>query len=141
MKLFTIIAVAISVVSLAFGQAKLPYDMILKASAIRKPIEIDGKAMIRIWVKSNDEKTKREDVVFSLVRGDTVLSVIHPEVADYSGLKNDSSAREYPWQILVPFGTEFSDCTLDHNQPKGSIHLGFTSEFHTEDGKIKIQDR
>jgi hypothetical protein len=61
--------------------------------------------------------------------------------ADYSGLKDDSPSRGYPWQILVPFGREFVDCTLDHNQPKGSIALWFFSEFHTEDGELKIQDR
>ena len=142
MKISTIIAVAIAAVpALAFGHAKLPYDMLLKMGAIRKPIQVDGRPMIRIWIKSNIETTKREDVVFGLVRGDVVLKRIHPEVADYSGLKDDSSSREYPWQILVPYGSEFSNCTLDHNQPMGSVVLGFTAEFHTEDGEIQIKNK
>lgn len=142
MKLPLILALALAGIPMsAFAQAKLPYETILKASTIRKPVTVDGKEMLRIWVKAADEKTTREEVVFRLMRGDSVLSVIRPELADYTGLKDDSLSRQYPWQILVPYGTEFLDCALEHNQPKGSISLGFTAEFQMEDGELKIQNK
>jgi hypothetical protein len=139
--LIAILLAFAAITTAASAQSKLPYDSILKAGKLREAFEVDGKKMIRIFAKAKDPNTKREEVIFSIVRNDVILMTLSPKVADYSGLPDDSSERDYPWEIHVPFDEALSDCALMHNQPRGTMSIGFAAEVRVTGGKVIIHNK
>jgi len=120
---------------LALAESKMPYDPILKASVIKKRIEVAGEFYVRAYLKPKNPNTNIKTVQLRIERNGTILKTMTPNLRT---ITEESLSKEYPWEILLPVGKKYSSGTeLVHNLESGDLDI--TLSFNIEGKGLKVK--
>ena len=130
-----IITIATALLStLVHAESKTSYDPILKASVIKKHIEIDDEIYIRGYFKPTNFETKINDVNITVQRDGEILEIIK---LNERTITEESLSKEYPWEALLPIGEKYKGTEFVHNLEPGNIKFTLSANIKGKGLKVK----
>ena len=122
----------------ALAESKTPYDPILKASLIKKQIEIDGEMHVRVYLKPTNPDTDIDKVELWIERNGNVLKTMKPALRS---ITEESLSPDYPWEVYLPVGKRYANgAELFHNLEPGGLGMSFSAHIKGKGTKIKSID-
>lgn len=122
MKIGHAIILASLVIPMVYAESRMPYAPIVKAAAAGlEAIEVNGESYFSAHLRPTDLDLDINTVVIRLERNGKVLATLSPKARSFT---EDSLSKDYPWEVLLPFGKQYDDNTeLTHNLEPGALDL------------------